>query len=314
MAQQTWSFDAPTGVYKSHAMSSKLRLAAVEQSVFMDFVRSEPGYGRGRGETLTITRMANITEPTTAVLSETERIPEDTFSLSTQSVTVQELGRAVPYTSLSDDLSEFDLENPIQRKLRQQMTLVLDTLASAAFQSGQIKYAPTGLTSRNIATAGTFGAAAVANLNVWHVEEIRDYLFDTLQTDTIDGDYVGIFRTLGLRGLKRDPTWEEWHKYTDPSAKFNNEIGRIERVRFVETNHANALGQVGTGSVLGEGVVFGDDCVVMAEAITPELRAGMPQDFGRSKAVAWYGVLAFDQIWDDSGNAGQARSVHVGSA
>lgn len=315
MSQQTWTFDAPTGVYKSHAMSSKLRLASVEESVFMDFVRTEPGFGKGRGDTLTITRMANITEPTTAVLSETERISEDTFTLSTQSVTVQELGRAVPYTSLSTDLSEFNLENPIQRKLRQQMTLVLDTLAAAAFQTGQIKYAPTGLTSRNIATAGTFGATAAANLNVWHVEEIRDYMYDTLQVDMLGGNYVGIFRTQGLRGLKRDPTWEEWHKYTDPSAKYNNEIGRIEQVRFLETNHANALANnLGTGSVLGEGVVFGDDAVYMAEAVSPELRAGMPQDFGRSRAVAWYGVLAFDQIWDDSGNAGQARVVHVGSA
>ena len=70
---------------------------------------------------------------------------------------------------------------------------------------------------------------------------------------------------------------------------------------------------MGTGSVLGEGVVFGDDAVVMAEAISPELRAAMPQDFGRSQAVAWYGVLAFAQVWGDSGNAGQARVVHVGS-
>ena len=101
-------------------------------------------------------------------------------------------------------------------------------------------------------------------------------------------DYVAIFRTLGLRGIKRDPTWEEWHKYTDPQAKFNNEIGRIENIRHIETNHNLALRKQGTNSVLGEGVVFGEDSIAMAEVLTPELRAEVKADFGRSRAVAWY--------------------------
>jgi len=69
---------------------------------------------------------------------------------------------------------------------------------------------------------------------------------------------------------------------------------------------------VGLSSVLGEGVVFGADAVAMAEVATPELRAAIPQDFGRQRAVAWYGILAFDVIWD-TGNAGQAKVLHVGS-
>ena len=314
MAEFTWTFDAPTGTYKNHALSSRLYEAAVENSMFMDHVRPVDGFGRNNGETVTLTRVANITEPTSAVLSESVRIPEDEFALSTQTITVQELGRSVPYTSLSQDLSKFDTENPIQRKLREQMRLVLDTLAAAAFKRTLIKYAITGAATNNITTNGTFGAASTANMNIFHVEEIRDYMFDTLRVPpAVDGDYIGIFRTLGLRGIKRDADWEEWHKYTDPTVKFNGEVGRIESVRFLETNHANALGKVGTSSVLGEGVVFGEDGVAMAEAMSPELRAAIPSDFGRSKAVAWYGILAFEPIWD-TGNAGEARIVHVGSA
>ncbi len=310
----TWVFDAPTGVYKQHAMSMRLYEAAIENAVFMDHVQPVDGYGKGRGENVTLTRVSNLTEPTSATLSETNRIPVDDFSISTTAITVVELGRAVEFTSLSQDLSEFNLENPIQRTLRDQMSLTLDTKAAAAFKTAQVKYAPTGLAANNIATNGTFGAAGVANLNLWHVEEIRDYLFDTLHTPMINGDYIGIFRTLGLRGLKRDPDWVEWHKYTDPAAKFNGEVGRVESVRFIECNHGDALGKVGTGSVLGEGVVFGQDAVAMAEAQSPELRVevNVGQDFGRSHAAAWYGILEFGIIWD-TGNAGEARVVHVGS-
>lgn len=313
MAQHTWVFDAPTGTYKSHAMSMSLYEASIEETKFMDHVTPINGYGKGKGEDVTLTRVKNITEPTSATLSETDRIPEDQFQLSTTSITVSEIGRAVPYTSLSNDLSEFDLENPIQRKIRQQMSLYLDTLAATAFTSTLIKYQVTGVSSSTITTTGTFGGSSTANMNVYHIEEIRDYLYDTLHAEPAEGDdYIGIFRTLGIRGIKRDPAWEEWKKYTDPSAKFNGEVGRMENIRFIETNHANALGKVGTSSVLGEGVVFGADAVGMAEAVTPELRAAIPQDFGRSKAVAWYGVLAFGLIWDTA-NAGEANVVHVGS-
>lgn len=313
MAQFTWTFDAPTGTYKNHRLSSKLWDAAVQNSVFVDHVRPVDGYGRHAGETVTLVRVRNIAEPTSADLDETMRIPEDEFDLSTRQITVKELGRSVPFTNLANDLSKYDIENPIQRKLKDQLRLVIDTKASAAFKTAQVKYVPTGAATNNITTNGTPGAAATANMNFFHVEEIRDYMFDTIHVPPLEGDkYLGIFRTLGLRGLKRDTKWEEWHKYTDPQAKYTGEVGQIEGIRFIETNHARALGKIGSGSVLGEGVVFGEDSVVLAEAMTPELRAAIPGDFGRSKAVAWYGILEFGIVWD-TGNAGEARVVHVSS-
>ncbi len=314
MPQFSWTFDAPTGTYKNFALSSKLWEAAVENSLFMDHVDPVPGYGRKMGETVTLVRVKNITEPTSANLDEGIRIPEDEFDLSTTSISVRELGRAVPYTNLSLDLSKYDILNPIQRKLREQMRLVLDAKAATAFKTAKVKYVPTGATAATITTNGTPGTSALVNMNMYHVEQIRDYMYDTLFVPPLDGgDYLGIFRTLGLRGIKQDSDWEEWHKYNDPQAKFNGEVGRIEGVRFMETNHATALGKIGTGSVLGEGVIFGEDAVAMAEAMTPELRAAIPGDFGRSKAVAWYGILEFGIIWD-TGNAGEAKIVHVSSS
>lgn len=313
MAQFQWQFDAPTGTFKQNALSKRLYQAAIEKTVFMDHVKPVSGFGKKMGENVTLTRIKNLTEPTSGKLTEGERISEDTFALSTVSITVSEYGRAVPFTSFSEDLSFFDLENSVQAKIRDQMALVLDTAAGAAFKTAKVKYAPTGLASNNIATNGTFGAQASANLNVFHLEEIRDYLYDTLLAPPAEGeDYIGIFRWLAIRGVMRDPAWEEWHKYTDPAAKYNGEVGRIEGIRLIGTNHAKALGKKGASSVLGEGVVFGSDGVAMAEVLSPELRAAIPQDFGRSKAVAWYSILEFGIIWDTA-NAGEGRIMHVGS-
>jgi N4-gp56 family major capsid protein len=312
----TWTFDAPDGVYKSHAMSKKLYRQAVMDSHFMEHVRPVQGYGKKRGESVTITRVANIVEPDDGKIAEQARIPEDVFALSTIAVTVSEYGRAVPFTSLSKDLSEFDIEGEVQGKLLEQQRLVLDTAAAAAFKTAKTKYIPTGVSAKVLDLDGTASTQAAANMNVFHVEEIRDYLYDTLHAPFADGDsYIGIFRSLGLRGLKRDPAWEQWHTYTDPEAKASSEVGRVETLRFIETNHAQALGKVGAQSVLGEGVVFGRDAVVMAEAQAPELRAEMNRghDFGRSRAVAWYAILAFLLVWDTA-NAGEAKVLHVTSS
>ena len=314
MAQFTWAYDSPSGTYKNHAMSMRIYEKSLEESVMMDYVRPIEGYGRKRGESVTLTRVGEISEPTSPVLTEGIRIPEDTFAMSTKAITPQEIGRSVPYTSIADDLSEWVMDNVVQRRLRRQMRLGLDTLVGTAFKAAAIKYAPTGLTSATITTNGTFGATATENMNIFHVEEIVDYLYDTLLAEPFEGDeYVGIFRNLAIRGLKRDPSWEEWHKYTDPQAKFNGEVGMIENVRFIRTNHNAVFGKKGTGSVLGEGVIFGDDPVGMAEVITPEIRVARPEDFGRARAAAWYGLLGFSLIWE-TGNAGEASVVHVGSA
>lgn len=289
--------------------------AAVEDSVFVEKTRPVEGYGKKMGENVTLTRVRNIAEPTTITLSETQRIPEDTFLLSTTSITSTEIGRAVPYTSLAEDFSHFDLSNHIQHKLKENLQLGLDTMAADAFKSTQIKYSVTGLASNTITTNGVFGNTSTDNMNLFHVEQISDYLYDTLFAPPFQGDdYCGIFRRLGLRGIMDDPAFDNWRNYADPQTKMNSEVGRLERIRFIETNHSEALAKVGTGSVLGSGVVFGYDAVVMAEVQTPQIMASMgdPANANRDKVALFYGNLAFGLVWT-TGNPGEARVVHVGS-
>lgn len=315
MATHSWVSDGPSGVYKNHDLSSKIRLASIKATKFMQFAKPEEGYGKKKGESVTITRVSNVTVPSSDILSEFSRIPEDTLSLSTQAITVYERGRAIPYTSLAADLSSYDLESVIQRKLKDQLSLSMDIAAAAAFCEGQILAVPTGVAATTFETDGSVSNAAVSNLNMYHVESIRDYMFQTLNiAPYINDDYVAIVLTQAKRGLMRDPSWVDWKKYTDPAAKFNGEIGRIENIRFVETNNTSALdANKGTGSVLGECVFFGEDPVAMAVAEDPHLVAKESEDYGRSKGVAWYGIYGFNQVWKDSANAGEARVVFVTS-
>lgn len=314
MSTFSWTFDADSGVYKNHTLSSDLRSAAIAETMIMQFVKPEAGYGKKVGESITIERISNIAEPSTGKISEQERIPEDNLAMSHTQITVSEWGRSVPYTNLNQQLGKFDPESMVQKKLMEQMRLTMDTAAAAAFKTAKIVAEPTGVASINFDTGGTATQQAQAGLNVYHIEQIRDFMFGTLHIPYYEGNsYIGLVATKSKRSLMADPAFETWHKYTDPEAKYNSEIGRLEQIRFVEINHYTALSNtLGLGGVLGESLIFGDDAVSMAVAMDPELRRAIPDDYGRKQGVAWYGILEFGLVWDTA-NPGEARVVHVSS-
>ena len=316
MANFEWQFDAPTGVFKNHALSSKLRSAAIAETKLVQFCKPEAGYGRKSGENITIARVSNLAVPSNPRLQEGQKIPEDALSISSVSITVSEFGRAVPYTSLSEDLGKYDMENIIQKELMKQMSLALDNSAADAFAAAKVCAIPTGVSYADVTfdTDGTASTQALVNLTVAHVERVKDYMYATLKSPKIGDEYVCVASNKAIRGIKSDPDWADWHKYTDAEAKYKGEVGKIEGIRFIETNNADALSNgVGSGSVLGEAFFFGDDAVAMAIAVDPELRAGIPGDFGRQKAVAWYGVLEFGEVFNTA-NAGEARIVRLTSS
>lgn len=209
MGAFTWEGSFATGVLKSHALSKELRYAAVADFEVAQFCRAEPGFGRKTGDTITITKIKNITVPTSATLSEHEDIPIDTLSIGTTGITVGALGRGVEYTSLADELSFFDLKTPIQKKLKDQLAQVNDNLAAAAFKTTYVGAVPTSATGITWDTGdNTFATVATNNLTIAHCGVIRDYMKDTLFVPAYEkGNFIGLASTKALRGIKNDQEW-----------------------------------------------------------------------------------------------------------
>lgn len=317
MGSFQWIPDVPSGVMRNHALSKKMRLASIGETKFIQFVQAEPGYGRKQGDTITIQRARNITEPTSAVIGRSQKIPIDSMALGSTAITVSKYGRGVEYDEETELQANFDPKDIIQKSLMKQMKLTLDTVCAAAFKACQIRYAPTSGTTGTFTTdAGATSATATANFNVYHAKQLRDYLAATLHTEPYEGDdWIALASTKALRGVKDDPEFVDWRRYIQPDMAFyKGEVGTIEHLRMIEVTHTNALsGTKGTGSVLGEVVVFGDDAVVMAEVLTPELRAAIPGNFGLQRAVAWYGMLAFGEVFPTA-NDGEGRILYVTSS
>jgi N4-gp56 family major capsid protein len=223
---------------------------------------------------------------------------------------MSEYGNSIPYTGKLDDLSEFSVDNMITVALRNDMARVMDTAVATKFKESDISYTPTSASAGTFDVDGTVNTSATANLSLFHVKEIVDAMktgiYGAIGTGNPvppwDGEnYVAIASVKALRGIKDDPDFEEVVKYADPERLLTGEVGRIYGVRFIETNNTAALSNgVGSSSVLGEAIFFGADPVIEAVAVAEEIRAKIPEDYGRSKGVAWYALLGFENVWDFS--------------
>lgn len=314
MALMTWSYDITDNVLKNHALSEKIREAAIAETLFMRWAKPEPGFGKKKGESVTIPLISGLTTPADELV-ETNTIPEEKISIGTTLIAVKEYGKAVPYTSLQEDLLTFDLENRIQSRLRKNMQLSLDVYASTALKGTFYKFIPTTLTGGVFDTDGTPTTQALQNLTVAHLKVIRDELARMQVPPRDDGMYVAALSYKAARGLKNDPEYIEANKYTSNQFLQKGELHPIENIRIFQTNHTLALSDSkGLAGILGEGVVFGDDALSMIEAVTPELRAALPDDYGRKRGVAWYGLLAFGRPWGNSVLAGEVKAFHITSS
>lgn len=312
----SWEFDAPSGTYKNHALSSDIRMAAAAQSVFARWASPEQGYGKGKGASVTITRFSQL--PLAGQVNEMDRLPTARPAINVKQQAVAEWGMKAELTELEESLSHFDLRNRVQRMLRDQMRLTMDKMVADAYLETLIKYNPTAAGTGTFATTGTPASTADVNLDVGHIREQVDYMSGTLKVPPFsNGLYVMILATRGARGIKNDSNYKDWLAPTMAEPFITGRLKNVENVALIETNHISTSGGlVGAldndlnSGVCGEAIMFGDDAAFLAEVATPELRVGLSEDLGRFREIGWYGQIQAGLTWD---NATEARAIHTAS-
>ena len=305
----SWQFDAPSGTYKNFALSKDIRRQAIADAQFMKFFRSENGYGKQRGESVTITRTLSL--PLATRVGENDRLPSGRPSIETKQVGVSQWGYKVPVTEFEKHLSHFNIMDPIQAALRDQITLTMDKMCSDAMKLTPIKFTPT-TTGSTIVTNGTVATLASRNLGVQDLRTLWDELHGDLKVPTYKGGkYVGILSTRAARGLKNDPEYKDWLAPTTSDPLITGKLKDIEGFMLYETNHTDALSDlVGSSTTTGEAVFFGADAGGLLTVMDPEIRAGIPEELGLFQEVGWVGTLEAFLVWE---KASLARAVHVTS-
>jgi N4-gp56 family major capsid protein len=304
-----WQFDAPTGTYRNHALSRDIRREAIADAQFMKFLRAEPGYGKQSGESVTITRVMAL--PLAERVGELDRLPSGRPAIETKQVSVSQWGYKVPVTEFEKNLTHFNIMDPIQRALRDQITLTMDVMAATAMKLTPVKYVPTA-SGGTFSTNGTAGALSDRNWGVQDLRRIHDYMHGDLKCPTYkNGKYVAILSTKAARGLKNDPEYKDWLAPTTSEPLISGRLRDVEGFALFETNHFDALDNlVGSSTTTGEAIFFGADAAGLVRIMDPEIRAGIPEELGTFREVGWVGTVEAFLTWE---RPSMARVVHGSS-
>jgi hypothetical protein len=301
-----WTWDAPTGTFKNHALSKNIRREAIADVQFMKFLRPEPGFGKGRGESVTITRILKL--PIAGRVSETDRLPSGRPAIQTKQVTVSQWGFKIPMTEFELNLAHFNMLNPFQAALRDQMSLTMDVMGADALKTTPYKYIPTAA-GGTFDTDGTPSTLADKNWAISDLRKIWDEMHGVLKIPTFrNGKYVGILSTRAARGLKNDAEYKDWFAPSTSEPLVSGRLRDVESFALFETNHTDALSDlVGSSTTTGEAIFFGADAGFLVVVQNPELRAGIPEELGTFREVGWVGTLEAGLTWEV---AAQARVIH----
>lgn len=160
------------------------------------------------------------------------------MEVSTVSAEISQYG---DFITQSDMLELTALDNTIleaTKLLGRQAGATLDTVVRNILHSGtNVTYCPkvTDGVETEITSRSALGKDCQLTVDVVHrvVAKLR-----AQNAPTIGGKYVAIIHPYVAYDLMRDPEWIASHKYANPSALYEGEIGEIGGVRFVQTTEA----------------------------------------------------------------------------
>ena len=192
------------------------------------------------------------------------------------------------YTLVEDLVSATAIVDPLEIATQELGKQAAETIDKATMQA--ILFYDDPLNATSAAHLAKSSAALLVSTNTFvintyynsliAVSDIRQATTELRRkrVPTVDGqNYVGIIHPDVASDLRSDTTWQNWHQYTTPEFLYRGEIGRVEGVRFVETD----LTPISAGSTT--------DTTTAASAVTTGLAYGTVI-FGRG----FYGATELD--------------------
>jgi len=315
MAQgQLWAVNSLGGFYYSLNLSKELRQGVKATSKFVQFCDIKDAWSKvtRAGQTFTWDTVPMMGRANRA-LTETATIPQGQHTVLQGTLTMSERGFSVPYTELLESMSQFTVRDPIMKVLKYDAAVDLDALAHQQFNLTPMRVAATA--SADSVTLTTNSTATLTNSVAMSTTNFKS-IIDTMKGRNVlyytNSDYFAIARPLQLRGIKN--TLETLSQYSDRGFGMimNGEVGRsYENCRIVEQTTIPAGGAANsttfdaftdtgdawdTATPSGAGdwmFVFGADTVCEAIHTPVEVRSKIPDDYGRSKGIAWYGLMGY---------------------
>jgi len=309
MAGQLWATNSLGGYMYSLELSDILRTAVQPLCKFRQFADAKDFTDKGlhKGQIFTWNVYNDVASQGTT-LTETSTLQDTNFTIAQGTGTVTEMGQAVPYTGMLDNLSKHPVQEIINKVLKNDAKKALDGQAWYQFNQTLLRVVAssgTDTTAVTLTTNGTATGTNSVNLHKNHIKSIVDVMKERNIPPYMGDEYFGIAWPTTWRPVKND--LESVYQYRDEGFQmiYNGEIGKFEGVRFIEqTNIPHGIYNSGnyvtsasfTAWANGQSdwaFFFGEDTVAEALVVPEEVRGKIPSDYGRSKGIAWYYLGGF---------------------
>ena len=309
MAGQLWATNSLGGYMYSLELSDILRTAVQPLCKFRQFADAKDFTDKGlhKGQILTWNVYNDVASQGTT-LTETSTLQDTNFTIAQGTGTVTEMGQAVPYTGMLDNLSKHPVQEIINKVLKNDAKKALDGQAWYQFNQTLLRVVAssgTDTTAVTLTTNGTATGTNNVNLHKNHIKSIVDVMKERNIPPYMGDEYFGIAWPTTWRPVKND--LESVYQYRDEGFQmiYNGEIGKFEGVRFIEqTNIPHGIYNSGNYVTSGSftawvnglsdwAFFFGEDTVAEALVVPEEVRGKIPSDYGRSKGIAWYYLGGF---------------------
>ena len=322
MSTYVWHTAAEGGYFYSDNLSAKLRMDLLPMCKMRQFANpkeDESFGGLNRGDTFHWDILSPLKQRGRK-LAEDERMPRTSGTVTQGSLTVTEYGNSTGYTGKLTAMSAFKLDEIVDKQLKIDAQQVMDIEVHDQFNLTPVRIVPTGGSSADSITISTNGTPAAANnvaLGKAHVRRISTEMREANVPAYVGDDYVALAHPSTFDPVKDD--LEGVHQYTTMGLEmiFAGEIGKYDGVRFVEQTFVPKGGaadsttfdpQTSTSDDWNNGqsswaFFMGDDTVAEAVVIPEEIRAGIPDDMGRSKTIGWYALGGFALVHANANNA-----------
>jgi len=287
---QLWT-NTGQGFMASDILSDQWRTSLQPMARFRQFCDVEEAIGTNNGEKFTWTVYGDTQDDGTRELQESQPMPTTSFPVFQGEVVVTEYGIAVPHSLKYETMSEHNVPKVITKTLRNDANRKFDELAHAEFNATLLRAVGGANGLITLTDNGTPSGINNIAMSKEHVKTIRDTMEERNIPVFDDEDYMAIARPSTLRPVFDD--LESVLQYTDEGYKriVNGERGRYEGIRFL--TQTNIVSENWTNGLSDAAYFFGADTVTEAVSVAEELRGKIPDDYGRSRGIAWYYLGAF---------------------
>ncbi|MDT8364296.1 MAG: hypothetical protein RQ714_06575 [Nitrosomonas sp.] len=289
-------------------MSEELRTAVQPLTRFTQFCDVEEAIGKNRGETYTWNIYGDTRDDAGVTgIAENQKMPETDFPVGEGRVTLKEFGIAVPYSGKFDDLSEHPVKEIIHKTLKNSACRTMDRVAHNQFDSTLLRATSTSASAFDLTDTGTPSGNHTHALSLDHIKGIADTM-EERNIPAFDGEnYVLVARPSTLRPMRNELEQIHQHTVDGWNRIMNGEKGKYENFRVIsQTNIASE----GWG-ISDAAYFFGADTVTEVIAVPMEVRGKIPDDYGRSKGIAWYALCNFGITHADATDADTKKQARI---